>query len=194
MGYTLDVALFQCEQNDGVSEFEHRGYEQELYLCSRYFQRVQYGFNTNILSGQVPGSFGDTVNFYRPMRVVPLPVRKTHLSGPIADGTFPGYESPSPLIRGVNETKGGTNDAFLGITPVTQRGFQPSFIAPAAGDLGMYAVMDFDAEIAHSPHERMVSQTLTNPGPVAHYSGPHGAATRRIAGTDEISVANISTT
>ena len=181
ISYEVNVALVQAEQDDGASEFEYRGAAAELRLASRYYQRVFYGHNGH---GTPPaGSWGSTCLFPVPMRVVPVPVRKTN-AGTWGHGRWEDSTSApehadygAPGLGGLGY--GGTNDVFYGNTTVNELGFMPSFKINSTDDGQDYVrfgVMDFDAEIASWASHRHASKTLTNPGGINQYSNNNPAA------------------
>ena len=102
----------QLEVGSVATDFEHRSFGQELALCQRYYQFIDYYSNTG--SGSNAFKFAENISYYQQMRATP-----TFSSS--ARGSNTGTASPSAWTNGgyINETHcsitvGSATHAFLG--------------------------------------------------------------------------------
>ena len=68
-GATWDITGFQLEVGDHATDFEHRTYGQELLLCQRYFQKLDYRCSTGNSSHR--HMYRENIPFIVVMRAAP---------------------------------------------------------------------------------------------------------------------------
>ena len=102
----------QLEIGSVATDFEHRSYAQELALCQRYYQFIDYYSNTG--SASYAYVYAANISYYQQMRATPTMTSSSR-------GSNTGTASPSAWSNGgyINETHcsitvGGNTHSFLG--------------------------------------------------------------------------------
>jgi hypothetical protein len=109
---TLEFTGFQFEVGSTATDFEHRSYAQELALCQRYYQFIDYYSNTG--SASYAYVYAANISYYQQMRATPTMSSSSR-------GSNTGTASPSAWSNGgyINETHcsitvGSNTHAFAG--------------------------------------------------------------------------------
>ena len=109
---TFELTGVQLEVGSVATDFEHRSFVQELALCQRYYQFIDYYSNTGSASNAF--KFAENISYYQQMRAAPTMTSSSR-------GSNTGTASPSAWSNGgyINETHcsitvGSATHAFVG--------------------------------------------------------------------------------